>query len=155
MSDCNNVPVRKATHEDLPWVLKELKVFANHFQSEIHIYGGDEQIGALCEKLIDQHLFLVYEDEELGPIGFITGQISNHLYNENISVLYELAWWTMPEYRGRGSGEALMDAFTKWGEANVNWTIFSLQHNTPVKEDALTKKGYRLLEKVYVLEREF
>lgn len=147
--------VRKATYEDIPWVLEELKDFADFFDSKNYIYGGDEYISNLCRDLIDNHVFYVYDDQISGLIGFISGQISKHLYNKDISVLYELWWWVKPEHRKNGAGLELMEAFTKWGEENVNWTIFNFQMNTPINEKILLDRGYKPLEKVYILEKEF
>jgi len=49
-------------------------------------------------------------------------------------------------------GLMLLEEFTDWGKRNADWISFSLEDKSPVKDTTLTKRGFRLKERSFILE---
>jgi len=144
--------VRKATLEDVHWIAQEMKIFADEYISDIPLYHSDEYIINLIENIITNHVCYVAEDDT-GLVGVVAGLVNKHIYNPDITQLIELVWWVPKDKRGTGAGKALLDAYTAWGKKYAHWTVFSHAPNTPVGEEIFLKKGYKLLERNYFIER--
>lgn len=146
-----SITVRPATHEDLDWMLTELKLFSDFYGSRLSLFGDAIYSRQFIASLIDDHVCLVAERDDVG-IGFITGLVTPHTYNPNIWVLTEAFWWVKEEQRGSRAALMLLNAFTEWGKANVDWVFFTLEDNSPVKDKNLLKRGYRFKETNFLLE---
>ena len=147
-----SISIRSATLNDIDWILGELKKFADFYDSKKSLYGDESQSKIALSNLIDQHIFLIADKESVGPIGFIAGLISPHLFNQAIKTLSELFWWVTESERLSRAGSMLIDEFLAWGKANADWIFFSLEQNSPVDEKCLLKRGLRLQEKQYLME---
>lgn len=94
---------------------------------------------------------LVYEDD--GEIkGSIAGTIFPSYYNLNYTISQELAWWVVPEYRGK-IGKLLLTAFEIWSTAKGAAIISmgSLEELNPKIVDRLYKSlGYTPTEHSYL-----
>jgi hypothetical protein len=84
--------------------------------------------------------------------GFIAGFLYPHFFNPDIVTLSELFWWVPEEYRGTRSGLLLFKYFKEFGEERADQVIMTLEEETPVKPEFLTKKGFRVKEHSYLLE---
>jgi hypothetical protein len=85
-------------------------------------------------------------------LGFIAGYYVRHPFNDNLITLCELFWWVSEQHRGSSAGMRLLDAYIKWGMDNVNWITFALQTHSPVKEEALLRRGFHRHETSYLME---
>ena len=145
--------VRRAEKGDLVWLLTELEQFAQFADTKYSMLPSDESIRAeILRKLMDEHLFLVSEKEDGGRTGFVAGLVVPHVLNPEIMVLYETFWWTSLEHRGSSAGLRLLDAALDWAEKHVDWVFWSLQHNTPVTDRVLLKRGFREQERQFLKE---
>lgn len=77
-----------------------------------------------------------------------------HVFNPQIKVLSECFWWVKPEYRGSRAGALLFKNYVEWGKANVDWVTMTLEAHSPVRPEALIKRGFRLQETTFLLEVE-
>jgi RimJ/RimL family protein N-acetyltransferase len=147
------ISVRKATLDDLGWLLGQLREFSRFLDTELDIFGDDEYVGAAVRNLIQNHVVFISESEDVGPTGMIAGLLMHHPFNPGINVLAEQFWWVDPKYRGTRSGILLLDIFTRWArEIRIDCVAFGLEENSPINDRCLTKRGYRLKERTYVLE---
>lgn len=154
-SNSHKVQVRSAMVEDVGWILTELKAFAKFYGTKKSVYPDDDDVAAgIVTKLITQHLFIVAQTDDGVPMGFIAGFVTPHVFNPDIRMLAESLWWVKHEYRGTMAGKALLIAFTEWGKQHADWISFSLEHNSPVKPETLTKRGYKHQETTFLLEVE-
>lgn len=144
---------RKAELSDIDWILELLKKFSDFYSSKYQLFGDDvEYSKSALTKLIDNHVFIVCEDESKGPAGFICGLITNHFFNPKIKVLSEQFWYVDEKYRNSRAGLLLLNEFILYGKYYCNWITFSLLTNSPVKEETLIKRGFVFKEKALLME---
>ncbi len=148
-----NARVRPATLQDIDWIAAQLRVFSASYGTAKELFPDDEFARQWLTKMIQDHLLLVADGYKAHErIGFICGVVTPHLYNPMIRVLAELFWWVTPEHRGGPAGARLLDEFIAWGKINADWITFGTMNDTQVKEAALTKRGFVLKEKSYLME---
>ena len=101
--------------------------------------------------MIANHVVLIAEDN-ITRMGVIAGVKSPHHFNPEIRCLVELIWWVPEEFRDGRAGIALMREFEKVGRAEADCVVMSLEVGSTVRAEHLTKHGYRLAERSFVLE---
>lgn len=148
-----SIVTRKATHEDIPWMLVELKKFADFFGSKLSLFNPATAADVL-KPIIDHHVFLVAvkADEPETRVGLVAGLLSPHFLNTDIIQLTELFWWVPEEYRGTKAGLLLFNDFVRIGMIEADWVNFTLEEKSPVKEEFLLKRGFKAQERAYLLE---
>jgi hypothetical protein len=146
------VNVRKATHDDLPWIVGQLKDFSQFFGSKINLFPNEEIATQKMSELVQNHFVMVAESER-GMMGFICGIIGPHFFNPFIQTLTELFWWVKEEFRLSRAALLLFNAFDSFAEASgVHWVNFSLETASPVKDSFLLKRGYVQQERSFLKE---
>lgn len=145
------ISLREATLQDIDWMLVQLKLFAEFYQSSHSLFSDDDGFNRnLLKQIIEGHYFLVSEND--GKVsGFIAGMISPHLFNPKIKTFTELFFWVLPEYRGTRAGSALLNAFVEFGK-DYHWTVMTLEHNSPIKDESLLKRGFKYKEQSFIKE---
>lgn len=147
------IKVRQATLDDRVWLLNEMKIFASSYPTNYPLVSKNENFNAeFVVSLIVNHLVLIADDETAGPIGFIAGFIQPHTFNPTLTVLVEMAWWVGVEHRRSRAGAMLLDAYIEEGKKVADWVTCALEAGSPVKEESLTKRGFALKEKTYLME---
>ena len=146
------ISVRRAKQDDAAWLMSELKKFSQFFGTKKSLFSESEACWAQLRYFIDHHVVMIADLGETKPIGFIAGCVTPHLFNPEIKVLAETFWWVAEEYRGSRAGLMLLREFMDWGEKNVDWITMGLETGSPVREDALLKRGFKLQEKSYLRE---
>jgi RimJ/RimL family protein N-acetyltransferase len=147
-----DVAVRPAQFDDINWLVRELGRFDQFFGGKRPLLEDEDYARGVLIQMIEKHFMLIAEREDAGPIGFIGGIVTPHLFNPNIRVLGELFWWVQPEYRGTRAGLMLLNEFTAWGKANVDWLTIALEDHSPVSDRSILKRGFKPKEKSYLLE---
>lgn len=146
------ITIRPATEGDLDWLICQLKSFSSYFGTKKSLFGDEEFARAGMQTMLTSHLVLIAESVIDGPVGFIAGVVTPHLFNPQIRVLAETFWWVAESRRGSRASLLLLEEFIKWGKANADWVTFALEHRTPVKESSLIRRGFHLQEKSFLLE---
>lgn len=151
------INIRKATPDDVAWMMPELRKFAKFTQSKYDLFPEDESyIRAGFGNLILNHIVLVAEildaEGKSEGIGFIAGMYSAHAFNPAIQTLIEMFWWVKEEYRNHKAGLLLFNEFVAVGEASANWIIFTLETVSPVNDEILFRRGFKLKERNYLKE---
>lgn len=144
--------LRRAEASDIAWLMIQLREFSQFIETEYQLYGDDEYTKNGLQLLIEKHYLNIATTHEGKPVGFMAGYFNPHLFNPSITVLCELFWWVIPEYRQTRAGAMLMNAFIDFGKKNAQWISFSLNRFTEVNERSLVKRGFHLHEKTYLLE---
>lgn len=142
--------VRKAKVEDISWLVAECEEFSKFFDSKIALYNP-EHLGHVFEVLIDSHLIFVSEVRGERS-GFIAGLYTSHFLNPNITTLTEILYWVCPQYRGSRSALMLLNAFNEWGADHADLIAMTIEDKSPMREESLFKRGYRLKEKAFIRE---
>ena len=142
--------MRRATVEDVPWLLAELREFAAHYPiSNVSLFGSDTHAeGLLLALIVGQYVAIAHRGDE--RLGLIAGGLAPHPYNPDLIVASELWWWVTPEHRGTRAGYALLAAFHRWArDAGADLVTMTLASNSQVRPDALERMGYRETERAY------
>jgi Acetyltransferase (GNAT) family len=145
------IRVRKSDIQDLPFIIGELRKFSDFFPSQIPVYPSEEYARHIMTVMIESHVVLVAENET-GPVGFIAGILGSHLYNPTIKTLTETFWWVTPEHRNSRAASILLDEFISLGKTLACWINFSLNTKTAVNDKTLTKRGFKPLERNFLME---
>jgi hypothetical protein len=146
-----NVRTRRATLDDIPWMLGELRNFSDFYQTKRRLFADQEHVTTILTNLITNH-FVCIAEKESSPMGFIVGMVSGHVFNPTIRTLTELAWWVEEKSRMSRAGLMLLNEFISFGKENADWINFSLEAHSPVKGDCLEKRGFSLKERNFILE---
>lgn len=146
------IEIRKAKVEDINWIIGQVVSFANFYASKISLAADEEHGRKYLENIINHHVVLISEKEDGTRTGFIAGAMVPHHFNPKIRTLCELLWWVPEEYRGTKSGSMLLDKFIEIGKDHCDWITFTLEDNTPIPDDFLLKRGFRMKEKSYLME---
>ena len=160
----NSIRVRQAVEGDIPWILEELQEFdALQGTTRISLLPRDEpmQVQRLhailygcCQSdskgLISNPFFVATRGQR--RLGFICGVVTPHFMNPEIVVAYELLFWVPPRNRKTSAGIRLLNHYTDWCRANVDWAFFSIHHDTPMAARHLEKRGYKFVENTFRLE---
>lgn len=145
------ITIRRATKLDVDWLFACCVDFANFYGSKISLAGNPTYGKQFLTTLVEQHL--VYVGLKDGaPAGFIAGFVTPHHFNPDIRQLAELLWWVPEQYRNSGVGMKLFEAFMEYGKANCDWITFTLEHNSPINDTFLVKRGFAMTEKAYLME---
>jgi hypothetical protein len=151
LNKVKDIVIRRAGPEDVGWILGELSRFSQFVGTHRPLFEDAKHAQGLVEQVIAKHLFLVAERNQ-DKLGFIAGVVLPHPFNPSIRTLSEQWWWVCEEHRRSRAGLLLLDAFVEWGEANVDWISFSVEAKSPVRDETLTRRGFRLQEKTFLRE---
>jgi len=142
--------IRRATHEDVPWLLQELRAFAGW--NGLRLFGDEAHAEALVGQLIETQ-FVAIATRGDNRLGLIAGVINPHPFNPDLDMATELWWWVTPDARGSSAGARLLDAFDQWAdESGADLVSFTLESESPVNPRTLERRGYRLAEYQFVRE---
>lgn len=129
----------------------ELPAFSDFFGTRRPLFGDAEHVENMLREVIAKHLvFVACRGEE--RLGFIAGVVHGHPFNPSIRTLSEQLWWVPEKHRGSRAGFVLLKAFVDWGEKNVDWISFGIEAKSPVRDEALTRQGFRLQERIFLKE---
>ncbi len=143
--------VRSAVQEDVPWLLQQARAFDAAAGFKRGLMPTDEEAIPLLRALVAAHIVFIAEVNNC-LAGFIAGWYGAHPFNRNVRTLTEVLWWVQPEYRGTRAGIMLLDRFEDCGRHIADWTILTLEHDSPLREAHLTKRGFRQTERAFLLE---
>lgn len=152
------ITIRPARPNDLDWMIPELQEFAKFAEHKYSLFPEDENyIRQGFENLILNGVCLCADKENatdgtIEGIGFIVGMYSPHAFNPKIKTLIEMFFWVKEEYRGCRAGLQLFNEYLKIGRETAHWIIFTLEDVSPMKDEFLFKKGFKLKEKNFLME---
>ncbi len=147
------ITTRIANSYDLEWLFKECVSFSNTYPSKFSFVGNESYAKEFLRNIVENHLVIIALSDGVRA-GFIAGMVQPHHFNPDIIMLTELLWWVPVEFRMTGSGGKLFLEFMKYGKENCNCITFTLEETTPITDQALIKRGFKLTEKAYLLECE-
>lgn len=144
------VTIRVATSKDIPWLLNQLRSFAAFYDSKHSLFPDEDEAEQFLSDLIDLHPFFIAENGQ--PIGFIAGSLAPHPYNRRVIQLSEMFWWVDEDHRGGRAGLLLLDAFIRFGKTVADQISMTLETNSPVNPATLERRGFREMERSYLME---
>jgi N-acetylglutamate synthase-like GNAT family acetyltransferase len=141
--------IRQATRQDIPvlvWMMREyakeapIPALAN---PDTH---NAEHVGQLIFQMLSGRGFILIDDDHRGMIAAI---VTPNVWCPKILELRELAWWVMPEHRGKSIGGKLWIKFDELAQdmlnnKRVDFVCTTVMANSPLID--YTKRGYKPLE---------
>lgn len=144
------IRIRVAVPQDLDWIHSAIREMATEQEYFRPLY--DEVESRKCvEGLILEGISIVAEDEKKGPLGFILGTITPHLYNPKLKLLSHLQWWVHPAHRKGIVTHMLFTTFVDIGYKHADVVTLSLRDDVPIKEESLKRYGFMRHDKCYFL----
>ena len=144
--------VLEANVNDLGWIVDELKCFSDEYGGSVPMFSNREYAQETIQKYIESHVVFIAKKKNGLKCGFICGFLSEHIYNPDIIVLAENFWWVPKQYRGSRAGLLLLNRFIEFGKNFCDQIVFGIEAKCPINEDALTKRGFKLHERNYIME---
>lgn len=143
--------VRHATVDDIGWLIEQLKLFAGTLGTKRSLIPDADTATRVVTTMVAMHLVLVAELDGVRQ-GFIAGYVIPHPFNPAIRLLAETFWWVDEAHRGTRAGLMLLNAFVAWGGEHADWITVALEAKSPVANECLTKRGFVLQERSFLLE---
>lgn len=147
------IGTRRAFKTDVDWLFQQCVHFAEFYGSKISLAGNPAYGKQFLTNLVENHYVLIGFKNNVHA-GFIAGLVTPHHFNPDIKQLSELLWWVPEEFRNTGIGMMLFEQFLAYGKDNCDWVTFTLEHNSPIKDSFLLKRGFKMTEKAYLMECE-
>lgn len=145
------ITTRRADAGDIPWLLIQLERFSSFQGTRLQLYGNQDVMIKGLTNLILNHFVLLAQHTE-ARVGFIAGVCTPHPFNPAITLAAEQFWWVMEPYRHSRAGLVLLNGFVDWAKSVADWITFGLEANSPVNDRTLTRRGFRLQERAYLME---
>lgn len=79
-------------------------------------------------------------------VGAIGGILSPTLFNPDMTILTEVFWYVLPEYRNTRAGLMLFNKYSERAEEVADEASFSLLTTSTVKKETLERKGFKFCE---------
>lgn len=139
------ITIEPLTRSTLKWFIEvaSVRMLAEEVKRpELINLDGMYSVGATI--LEDDTGFIAREGD--GFVGAIAGVLTPNLFNPDLTVLAEVMWYVLPEYRKTRAGLLLLNAFIEKGEQEADETTFSLLKESPIKTETLEKRGFQLSE---------
>lgn len=145
------IEIRRAALSDIPWLIEQAQAFEAAVQFKHPLLDDVSFAERAFQTMVEHHVVLIAHEGER-RMGFIAGYCAPHPFNPDINVLSETFWWVPLLHRGTSAGAKLLFAFEEVGRNTADWIILSLEHDSPIRADHMTKRGFRCVERAYLLE---
>lgn len=144
--------IRKATGDDIFWLVKQAHVFLNEYPLEKYALFNMKNMVPLFFQLVTEGGVLMCEKDGT-LVGTIGGFAQPHYLNPDLRVFNEVFWWIIEEHRNGKPALLLFNEYVKLGkEKGCQLITLSKLAHSGVKDSFFEKKKFKLLEKSFVLE---
>ncbi len=143
--------IRRACVEDISAIL----VLARKFFEVAGYQAMEFDLDTCAERLIhgiEGNLCFVAESNHQ-VVGFVLGAVCPSIFNKNIKMGVELAWWIDPQYRNGVLGVKLLKAIEKEArnQGVSTWSMICLEALEPDKVESIYQRlGYERAERTFV-----
>lgn len=145
--------VRRATLDDLPWLLAEARAFAASYTGRGEsLYPGDVHATRVLLDFMNGQYLAVAEWEHGELVGFLAGIAAPHWLNPAITVAQEILWWVPEPARGTGAGRLLLEDFVAWGRTVAQQVTVTVESHAPFVGPVLAARGFAPRESLWLLE---
>lgn len=137
--------VEKLSDEDMEWFVETAAVRMLVDEVRKPEYVNIPNLYVLAStSAITETAFVVKKDGI--PVGAIGGILSPTLFNPDLTVLTEVFWYVLPEYRSSRAGLLLFNVYTERAEEVADEASFSLLTTSTIKKETLERKGFQFCE---------
>lgn len=146
--------VRRATKDDMLYILAFAKKFFGHTRLKDNVALDDESFLASMAGFIDGEpfkggVFILGEE----PQGVIAGLVYDTWFNTSVKTGQDLFWWIEPEHRNFASANAMLRALEDWARSEgAMW--FTMAVTETMRPQSLEKwyrrRGYEPSERHFI-----
>ena len=141
--------IRKATRFDKTELIEMLEQFNKEFLPEYTEFFKKETVDKLLNIIIAGAGIALIEEGK----GMALGAMTPCLYDENIFILSEVAWYAKPEYRNTSVGYRLFKAYIDESnklmfENRIKASIINKLHNSP--DIHYQKHGFKKVQESWI-----
>lgn len=151
----NHIRVFEAVRNDVPWIMEQLRRLDDFLPMQSSLFPSDDNLArTMIHAVMDNHFFAIAKRGSLDPkpIGLMAGFLAPHPLNPELIFFSELFWWVLPEERGSMVSVHLFREFMAFGRSHADAIVMSLQPNTAIHESSLLTRGFKPLDRTYILE---
>lgn len=147
------INVRRAELIDVPWLVDQLRDFADRYGTRRNLCPDDpSEAAAIVGQMVTDHVFFVAE--RAGEyLGCVAGYLVGHPFNPSIRLLAETFWLVPAAPLSGFAAVSLLDAFVAFGKEHADWITFgTVEGVTHAAARHFLRRGFRLHERSYLLE---
>lgn len=138
---------------DTPHVIRMLHNFRkmNPIESLTNM-GNDDHVSKLYNAIIHGRGIALIAEKEF-PIGLFLAIIDQNIWDPNILILQELAYWVEPEYRNTTIGYRLLSKYNEQAkqlQKENRITFYTMTKTTKSPDLDFTRYGYSKVEETWV-----
>lgn len=145
--------IRQANKFDYPHIIEMLKHFRD--QSPIKVMAetdNEEYVSKLINALLHGRgvILLAVKDK---PIGMLMAVVDQNIWNPDVLVMKELAYWVEPEHRGSTAGYRLITEYNKLAKnmvENDRIKFYTMSKLTKSPDLDYNRFGYDKIEETWV-----
>ena len=144
--------IRLATRHDIPALVWMMQEYAK--EAPVPVLANPKNhdtsyVSNLIFQMLNGRGFIFIDDDHRGMIAAI---ITNNVWCPKVLELRELAWWVMPEHRGKTLGGKLWIKFDNLAQdmlnnKRVDFVCTTVMANSPLID--YTLRGYKPLEATF------
>jgi len=147
--------IELANKFDIPRLIEMLKNYRDNSPVDRFKMIQDEQHiqKILTHIILGRGLIVVAREEQL-IVGMVVSFIDQNMWDNNLLVLKEMAYWVEPEYRGSSAGYKLLSKYNEMAQELKNdgrinmWTISKMITSPDLDYQRF---GYRKIEETWVM----
>jgi hypothetical protein len=145
--------IRRATDEDIPWLLEQLQAFADFYGTKRPLMPSDPDVAAaVIRSLIASTEFFIADLPESAR-----SASSPASSRRTCSIPSSASWRSSSGGSCRASrldGTARDSSSTspQFGRQHAHWVTMTLESASPIDDRVLQKRGFQLHERSYLLE---
>lgn len=139
------VTVEPLSDESLDWFVNVAAVDMLRYEVKRPELINLTQLYILARKGKDDATAFVTKigDTYTGAIGAI---LTPNLFNPELSILTEVFWYVIPEFRNTRSGLLLLRSLEQCGKEKADETSMCLLVDSPISIESLEKRGFEMKE---------
>ncbi|KEQ12032.1 hypothetical protein GZ77_23400 [Endozoicomonas montiporae] len=108
----------KRIHTITPMIRQALNLYLNQNKISRSFPLDQGRIETMLEKMTKHPaygLWIAFNGEM--PVGFVSGQLQESLFHDRVFA-FDLGWFVLPDYQGKGLGRRLLDTYIGWAKDN-------------------------------------
>jgi GNAT superfamily N-acetyltransferase len=146
--------IRTATNFDAPKIIEMLKHFRSHTPiPEMNDCNDEIYISKLIRQLILGMGIIYVAEKNSEVVGMIIGVKGPSIWDQELIMLREMAFWVEPEHRGSTAGYKLILAYNKYAQQlkeNKQITTYTMTKMSTSPDLDFGRFGYKKAEEVWV-----
>ena len=146
--------IRLANKFDLPEIIRMLRNFRNHTPiDKMRDCDNEEYVSKVFHHILLGGGVALIAEKDDQAVGMILGVINQNVWDPDINVLHELAYWVDQEHRGTSAGYRLIVEYNKQAEQLVKDSKIDLYTMTKMQTSPdldFKRFGYRKSEEIWV-----